>query len=340
MKALVYAAPHKVEVRDVALPEPRDGAVKVQMRLCGVCGSDIGIFAGKHPRARAPLVLGHEFVGLVRESRGGLGKFKTGDRVVAYPLLSCGVCLPCRTGTPHVCEKLRLIGIDQDGGMADHAWVDEDALFKVNPSLSDEVAALIEPLAVVVRSINQSRFKALDSTVVLGAGPIGIITAIMLKHIGASRIIITDVDEARLALCRAFGFDAVNVATESVINVVSGLTDGSGVDVVFECSGVESAALDMTKLARVGGVICMTGIHKAPHAVDLRDLNFKEQTIVGSRVYTKREFERAVSFAADIGADLARVVTHVVPLTGSEGIFDMIADPKVNTIKVLVDCAR
>ena len=95
----------------------------------------------------------------------------------------------------------------------------------------------------------------------------------------------------------------------------------------------------MTKVARVGGTICMTGVHKVPHPVDLRDINFKEQTLVGSRVYTKREFEQTVSYASQIKDDLERVVTHVVALTKSEGIFDMIADPTINTIKVLVDCA-
>ncbi|SKA34615.1 zinc-dependent alcohol dehydrogenase [Consotaella salsifontis] len=340
MKALVYTAPSKVEVRDVQPPEPVEGAAKVKMRFCGVCGTDIGIFAGKHPRAKAPLILGHEFVGVVEEVRGGKHGFKPGDRVVAYPLLSCGVCRPCRTGSPHVCEKLRLIGIDCDGGMADHAWVDESVLFKVPDELSDEVAALVEPLAVIVRSMHQARFQILDSAVVMGAGPIGILTAIVLKHSGASRIIISDIDEARLAMCAEFGFEALNVKKESLVDYVARTTNGEGVDVVFECSGVESAAAEMTKIARVGGTICMTGIHKAPHAVDLRDLNFKELTIIGSRVYTQHEFGMSVAYALALKDDLAKIVTQTVPLTEAESVFEMIADPAVNTVKVLVDCTK
>ncbi|SBW12837.1 Dehydrogenase [uncultured Alphaproteobacteria bacterium] len=339
MKALVYAAPEKVEIRDVPPPAPREGAVKVRMRYCGICGSDIGIFAGKHPRAKAPLILGHEFVGVVDEIGAGTrGRFKKGDRVVAYPLLSCGECLPCRTGTPHVCKSLRLIGIDVDGGIAEHAWIDEDVLFKVPEGLTDRVAALIEPLAVIVRSMHQARFKLLDSVVITGAGPIGVLTALVAKHSGASRVVISDIDEARLGLCRELGFEAVNVRQEAVVDYVARTTGGDGMDVVFECSGAESAALDMTRLCRIGGMICMTGVHKAPHAVDLRELNFKEQTIVGTRVYTKREFEMAVGYAAQLSAELEKVVTQVVPLSNSEGIFAMIADPAVNTVKVLVDC--
>ena len=338
MKALVYTGPEKVEVQDVPVPEGRSGAAKIKMQYCGVCGTDIGIFAGKHPRATAPLTLGHEFVGTIEEIMDGSGKFAVGDRVVAYPLLSCGECLPCRTGHPHVCETLKLIGIDKDGGMADYAWVDEDVLFKVPDSMSDQVAALVEPLAVVVRSLHQAKFQILDSTVVTGAGPIGVLTAIVLKHSGASRIVISDVDEARLKLCADFGFETVNVRETSLVDYVNNSTNGEGVDIVFECSGAESTAAEMTKLCRVGGTICMTGIHKAPHAVDLRDMNFKEQLLIGSRVYTKREFEQTVAYAQTLTADLEKVITQTVPLSKSDGVFAMIADPSVNTVKVLIDC--
>nr|WP_321462164.1 alcohol dehydrogenase catalytic domain-containing protein [uncultured Cohaesibacter sp.] len=338
MKALVYTAPHKVEVQDVPEPKGRPGAAKVKMHYCGICGSDIGIFAGKHPRATAPLVLGHEFVGTIEEIQGGSGRLAPGDRVVAYPLISCGGCLACRTGHPHVCKTLKLIGIDMDGGIADHAWIDEDVLFKVPDSMSDKIAALVEPLAVVVRSLHQAKFNLLDSTVVTGAGPIGVLTAIVLKHSGASRIVISDVDQARLDVCKELGLETVNVKDTNLVDYINDSTNGEGVDIVFECSGAPSSAVEMTKLARIGGTICMTGIHKEQRPVDLRDMNFKEQILIGSRVYTKNEFEISVAYAQTIAEDLEKVVTQIVPLTQSEGIFDMIADPAVNTVKVLVDC--
>ena len=339
MKALVYTASKKVEIRDVPAPAPRDGAVKVKMQYCGVCGSDIGIYIGKHPRAKPPLILGHEFVGIVEENRGK-GLFKPGDRVVAYPLLSCGECQACRTGTPHVCKTLHLLGIDVDGGMADHAWVDEDVLFKVGDDVSDQVAALVEPLAVIVRSMHQAQFKLLDSAIVLGAGPIGVLTAIVLKHSGASRIIITDIDNARLELCKQFGFETVNTSTNSAIDYVNDTTNGNGVDIVFECSGAAQAALEMSKMARIGGMLCLTGIHKDPHPVNLLDMNFKEQILIGTRVYTKREFEQTVAYVSQIKDDLAKTITQVVPLTEADKVFDMIADPSLATLKVLVDCTR
>lgn len=338
MKALVYTAKEKVEVLDREIPELKDGQVRIKVKYCGICGSDIGIYAGKHPRAKAPLILGHEFIGTIDEIQGGSGKFKPGDRVSAYPLISCGHCFPCKTGSPHVCQTLKLIGIDTDGGIAEYVNCDEDVLFKIDPSVSDKAAAVIEPLAVIVRTMHQSGFKMLDSAAVIGAGPIGILTGIVLKHSGASKVIISDVDEARLSMCREFGFETVNVKEQSMEDYVAKTTEGVGADVVFECSGAEPSALSMSKICRIGGTICMTGVHKAPHAVNLQDINFKEQTIVGSRVYTHREFGQAVAYAKEISGALEKIVTQILPLSESEGVFRMIADPGEMTVKVLVDC--
>lgn len=340
MKTLVYAAPEKVEIREMAIPEPKEGQVRIKVKYCGICGSDIGIYSGKHPRAAAPLVLGHEFIGTIDTINGGSGKFAVGDRVSAYPLISCGHCFACKMGTPHVCQTLKLIGIDIDGGIAEYVTCDESVLFKIPDQLSDKAASVIEPLAVIIRTMHQADFQTLDSAAIIGAGPIGILTGIVLKHIGASRIIISDVDEPRLKMCEELGFEMVNVRNENMTDYVNRVTDGVGVDVVFECSGSEPAAVTMTQICRIGGMICLTGVHKVPHAVNLQDVNFKEQTLIGSRVYTLREFGQAAAFAGEIAEELEKIVTHIVPLSESVKVFDLIKDPVENTVKVVVDCER
>ncbi len=340
MKALVYTGPLKAEVLDVEEPTPRAGCLKIKMNYCGICGSDIGIYLGGHPRAKAPLVLGHEFVGEVADASGSKRGFKKGDRVVAYPLISCGHCLPCRTGNAHVCRTLGLIGIDVDGGICEAAYIDEDVLVRVPENLSDKAAAVVEPLAVIVRTIHQAGFKALDSAAIIGAGPIGQLTALALKHMGASRVFISDLDPVRLQKAAQYGAVPVCTRDESLFDAVCAATEGEGVDVVFECSGAESAAMDMTRLVRIGGTVCMTAIHKKPHLVNLQELNFREVTLVGSRVYTKEEFKSAVAFAAQISDALETVVSHIVPLRESDKVFDMIKDPTLGTVKVLVDCTQ
>lgn len=335
MKALVYTGPKQTEVQERSVPQPKEGQLRVKVKCCGVCGSDIGIFLGGHPRAKAPLILGHEFLGTV-ESDGR--RLKQGDRVVCFPLLTCGHCLACRSGNSHVCNSLGLIGIDCDGGIAEYVCADEDMLFKVPDSLSDKAAVVIEPLAVIVHSMHMAQLKPLDCAVIIGAGPIGILTGIVLKHLGASKILISDVFDKRLDLARELGFTAVNSAREDFLQIVRDATGGEGCDLLFECSGSEPAALQMTDLTRVRGTICMTGVHKKPHAVNLQAINFKEQTLVGTRVYTKEDFRKSVDLAALLQEDLEKVVSHIVPLEESPKVFDMIADPECGTVKVVVDC--
>ena len=335
MKALVYLGPNSAAVKD--LPEPEaavPGQIRLDVRYCGVCGSDIGIYLGTHPRAKAPLILGHEFLGSVAEN----GKlFRKGDRVVPYPLISCGKCLPCRSGNAHICNTLGLIGIDVDGGACRTVYVDEDVLFKVPDGVSDKAAAVIEPLAVVIRAIHQSRLKALDTVLVTGAGPIGFLAGLMLRHMGAAKVMISDINESRLKRAAELGMIPVDAAGD-VEGFVREATGGEGADILYECSGAEPVAMQMTDLTRAGGTICLVAQHKEPHRVNLRDLNFREQTLVGTRVYTKEEFRQAVEFTGVLGDELERVVSHVIPLADSPGVFDKIADPGSGAVKVLIDC--
>lgn len=335
---MIYLGPDVVKCQEVTEPNAKPGYAKIRIKYCGICGGDIGIVAGVHPRAKAPLVIGHEFVGIIEEIFENSKNLKIGDRVVGYPLISCGNCLSCRTGSPHVCQTLKLLGIDVDGAMAEFAVINEDVLFKVDEGVSDEVAALIEPLAVIVRAIHQSGVKYLDSTVVMGAGPIGIITAIALRHAGASKIVISDVDDSRLKLCNKLGFRTVNIKNESLKDVVDEMTDNGGVDIVFEASGTESATYESTDLARIGGMICMVGIHKAPHVMNLPQFSFKEQKMVATRVYTKYEFEQAVNLAKEMQDELGALVSHIIPLKGGHKAFEYINNPDVNTVKVLINC--
>lgn len=335
MKSLVYTGPKSVEIRDVAPPQAAPGEVLLKMRLCGVCGTDIGIWGGSHPRATAPLILGHEFVGeVVADSP----RFARGQRVVAYPLISCGVCHPCRTGSPHICARLRLIGIDGDGGMAEYLAVPENVLFAIPEQMDDRIAALIEPLAVALRAVEQSGIGVADRVAVLGAGPIGLLVALVAKQAGAARVLISDIDPARLALAADLGFAAVDIRQEDLAERVLAATDGDGADVVFDCAGAAPAALEMTRITRPGGTICLAALHKTPNPVALLDIAFKELRLIGSRVYTQEQFRRSIDLAQSLAAPLARLITRTLPLSAAAGVFEILRDPEAGEVKVLIDC--
>jgi len=333
---LVYLGPNTVGVKEVSEAEESEGRVRLKVKYCGVCGSDISIYMGVHARAKAPLILGHEFLGEVMQDGC---RFKKGDRVTAYPLISCGLCLPCRTGNAHACNSLRLLGIDQDGGACAYMWVDEAVLFRVPDAVPDKAAAVIEPLAVVVRALHQSGLRALDTVLVTGAGPIGMLTGLLLRHAGAAKVMISDINPKRLARAEALGMIPIGGDRDAAA-FVRDATDGEGADILYECSGAESVALHMCDMVRVGGTICMVSMHKAPHKVDLQTFSLKEQRMTGTRVYTKEEFRQAVHYAAAISGELEQVVSHVIPLADSAGVFDLIADPDSDSVKVLIDCGQ
>lgn len=336
MKALVYTGTKSVEIRETARPEPCPGQALLRIRHCGVCGTDIGIFGGTHPRAAAPLILGHEFVGEVVTPASP--RLAAGQRVTAYPLFSCGTCHACRNGTPHVCAQLRLVGIDGPGAMAEYLAVSEDLLYPVPDDMEDRVAALVEPLAVAVRAVDQARTRVNDRAVVFGAGPIGMLTALVLREAGAAQVIVSDIDPSRVARAAGLGFIAVNSGQEDLVARALAETDGDGADLVFECSGVAPAALNMTRVLRPGGTICMAAMHKKPNPVALLDINFKELTVIGTRVYTREQFQRSIGLARRLTPALKRLITHDLPLSAAQDVFALLADPGADSLKVMIDC--
>ncbi len=338
MKALVWTDTLKTEVRDVEIPKISDGETRIKVIYCGICGSDIGIYLGTHPRAKAPLILGHEFIGIIDAIEGDANGLVPGDKVAGWPNIPCNSCYFCNIGLPHVCKNLKIIGIDKDGGIAEYVTCRTEYLVKIDDSVSNKAASIVEPLAVGIRSMHQSGFKSLNTAAVIGAGPIGLMVAVMLKSSGASRIIVSDVDEGRLKVCQSFGFETVNVIDEKLSDYIDRTTNGVGMDYVYECSGTESASLEMSKACRIGGVICQTGVHKHLHKVDLRDINFKEQTLIGSRGHTLEEFKAAVKYAKFIQQDLEKAVTQIVPLSEADRVFDLLKNPDEVTVKVVVDC--
>ncbi len=335
MKAVRYLAAWDVRTVEVAVPVPAEGEALVKVRYCGICGSDMGIIAGTHPRAKPPLILGHEFSGEILEIRPGCKKttLKAGDKVTAYPLLSCGNCWSCRNGVSHVCRSLKLFGIDRDGFMAEYAAVLVEYLYKLPEKQSFEKAALVEPLAVGVHSVRMAEVRPDDMMVVMGAGPIGLVVALALKDAGVKKIYLTDINSCRLNLARQLGFATFNAAETNVAEEVRRITNGDGADVVFEVAGAAESAMQMTEIVRCRGKVIMVSVHKKPHEVDLRSINFKEITLIGTRVYTREDYEYAIRIADAL--PLERLVTHKVPAADAPRGFELMKNPD-GVCKVLI----
>lgn len=331
MLAARYLGPDRLEVEHVALPQMGAGDALIQVEACGFCGSDLNIVAGTHPRARAPLTLGHELSGRIVRMDGPAHELAAGDRVTAYPLISCGTCHPCTHGNPHVCRQLRLFGFDVDGGMAQFVKLPIESLMKLPQDMPARIGALIEPLAVAVHGVGRAVLEDVELAVVLGAGPIGILTTLVARSRGVPNVLISDVLPSRLELAGSLGLTTV-AAGEALRTRVMELSNQNGADLVFECAGHPSSAREMTALARSRGVIVNVSVFKKPVEIDMQAVNFKEIEILGSRVYEREDFQSAIELAMHLPLD--NIITREFPLHDVSSAFELFRAGKV--CKVLI----
>lgn len=335
MQAVVYQGKEKVVFQKVARPQVKEGQVLIQVHYAGICGSDLGIYSGKHPRAKAPLIMGHEFSGEVVETRLPQDSpIKVGDRVTVNPLISCGKCQPCQTGHGHVCRSLGLVGIDIDGGFAEYVSVDVDKVVKLPEGLPMDVACLVEPVAVTAHAIRKSALKAGDTVAVLGGGPIGLLTALTARFAGAAEVIVCEINQSRRELARRLGFTVLDAAASNLEQEVLRLTQDNGVDVIYEAAGVPATALLATKLVKITGQIVIVGVFKEPSKVDLRAVNFRELALLGVRVYEPRDYLVALHMLQQI-PEIRQVISHRLPLTKVQQGFDLMLNAGGNSMKIL-----
>ncbi|NEU31029.1 alcohol dehydrogenase catalytic domain-containing protein [bacterium LRH843] len=332
MNALVYHGKEQVSYEEVEKPVVEQGEVLIQVKFAGICGSDMGVFAGKHPRATAPLIMGHELSGVVALTNDA-GDVEVGDRVTINPLIRCGTCHPCLEGNSHVCRNLGLVGIDTDGGFAEFVKVSSEKVVKIPDELSLETASLIEPLAVTVHAVRKSEFKAGDNVVVIGGGPIGMLTAMTARLAGAQKVMIIEVSKNRQVFAREQGFtviDALDNPTKKVLEY----TNGRGADIVYEVAGVKQTALLSTELVKITGQVVIVSVFKEPVNVDLQGLNFRELSMIGVRVYTDKDYEAATDIIAK-HPEIASIITHKLPLSEGRRGFEMMREA-TDAMKILL----
>jgi 2-desacetyl-2-hydroxyethyl bacteriochlorophyllide A dehydrogenase len=310
MQAAVFQGKEDIRVREWPRPELADGEVLVRVRYGGICGTDMITYSGSHPRVVAPRVLGHELFGTVEETTHAAGlEWKKGMRVAVCPLISCRQCVPCKEGNAHVCEKLGVVGIDTDGGFAEYVKVMPEQLVPVPEEVSDEQAALLEPLSVAVHTVSRSSFHVGDTALVTGGGPVGNLIAQVLRAAGARRVIISEVKPFRRALAERLGFPTFDPSRESCPAALRRLVATPSVDHVFEATGSPRAYPDAVQACKVRGEITFVGIPKAPPAVDIQSVIFKEIRTSSSRVYALRDFYGALALLVRHAVDVLPLIT-------------------------------
>lgn len=329
MKSIIYEGANSISVQEKELPGLKEGWALIKVSHVGICGTDLNIYAGAHPRATAPLVMGHEFSGYVVKGHPTL---KEGTPVTVNPLLTCGSCASCLSGQSHVCETLKLVGIDCDGGMAEYVLAPVERIIPLPEGVSAKLGALIEPVAVAVHTARQGGYLPGDNVVVFGGGTIGLCVAMTLKSYGANNVMVVEPNELRLKKIRELGFEAVNPLVQDVKELISIRTKGVGADFVLDCAGHPSVLKQLTEVVKVRGKIIIVAAYKKPAEVNLLQGMFKELSISFVRVYTDKDFEIAAKLVKEPGFE--DIITHVLPVDEAQRGFDLLTTP-TDAIKVM-----
>lgn len=349
MRAARWYGKQDVRIEETADPKPGKGQVKLRVKACGICGTDLheyreGPFlipSRPHPLTgmdKGPVVLGHEFSAEVESAGPEVKGFQPGDRVTVNPLLYCGVCPYCRAGEYNMCVKLGTIGLAADGAFAEYVVVPENTLVRLPDSVSDVAGAFVEPLAVAVRAVKRSRMEIGQSAAVIGAGPIGLLVLQVLINSGASRVFVVEPLSERREIALELGAaGAVDPTETDAGKMIAKWTDNLRADRAFECVGNQSGFDTAVKVAGRRAVICQVGLALAPTSVNFLRLWGHEKEVTTSSGYCD-EFGAAVALLADSRVRVEPLVTSKIPLAHLvEKGFDALAGSPQEQIKVVVE---
>jgi len=336
MRASFYEQQRRFRIGEAPMPAPAADEALLRVRRVGICGTDLHIFQG-HLDHRIPLggTIGHETLAEIAEAPAASG-FRAGERVVVEPLKTCGACRACRMGGAYLCYRLRVLGVEEPGGMQEYWAVPVANLLRVPATLGDDEAAMIEPLAVATHDVRRAEVKADDAVLVLGGGPIGALIAMVARRRDA-RVVVSEVNPFRVEILRKLGLDVVGPEQDPRAFVET-WTGGDGADVVFEVTGNPAAVRTMTDVVRVWGTLSMVAIHGEPLPVDLYRFFARELTMHGSRLYSRQDWEEAIGLAASGAVALAPLVSRRIPLESlQQGMEEALRGGPV--MKVLIDLA-
>ena len=322
MKALVYLGPRRMELQDVPEPEIRPGDARVRMTASAICGSDLHGFREASPRRIPPLVMGHEVAGVVEAVGADVAPALEGTRVVAMPVVSCGVCARCREGRPNLCPSRRLMGMHFPGAFAEMFAIPAAQLMGVPDDLDDATASLAEPLANGLHTASRSVTPG-DTVLVVGAGAIGLFSARAAVLAGAARVFVSDRLTSRLALVSALG--AEPVAADGAGAFLGESTQGAGVDVVIDAVGLPATWALGLEAVRYGGRIEVIGLGAVEGPVNYHSLVAKGVTVAGVYACVPADFERSLELLAGGEVDVASWITSM-PLGEGQRAFEALVD--------------
>lgn len=325
MRALVKARPEPgLWMERVPVPEPGPGDVLIKVRKSAICGTDVHIWKWDEWSARTvpvPMVVGHEFCGEIVDRGAAAVKFEIGQRVSGEGHITCGICRNCRAGRAHLCRNTKGVGVNRPGAFAEYLSIPEANVVPIPDDIPDEIAAIFDPFGNAVHTALSFDLVGED-VLVTGAGPIGIMGALVAQKVGARKVVITDIAPYRLYLARRMGVQhVVDVSRETLRDVMDEIGMREGFDVGLEMSGAADALRQMIARMNNGGKIALLGIAPTDFAVDWNSVIFKMLHVKG--IYGREIFETWYKMIALVqsGLDLTDLITHRIGIDDYEAGF-------------------
>lgn len=337
MKCVKLKGAREFEVGTIAAPKKEKNKVMVEVTKTGICGSDLHYFEAGDPKG---LIMGHEFCGRVLDP-GDRDDLKKGDRVTALPISPCGKCDACLSGNPQYClktwEEAVGLSLNNPGGLTEKINVRSDLVLKVPDSVSDEEAAMVEPTAVGLHAIHLADIKVGNKVLVIGAGIIGLTSAMFAKLEGASKVVISDVNEKRAKKAVKLGVaDEYIVADEKFLENVMKKT-GEGFDIVVECCGNSAAVTNAIMSTKPGGKLVLVGVSLNPITIPSVVAVLHEITIIGAIAYTKLEFKICLELMENKIINVLEFLSKTVSLEETQKAYEELTSGTSNSVKIIVD---
>jgi len=341
MQALVKtAAAPGMDMREMPVPEIGPADVLVAVETASVCGTDLHIYhwdEWAQARIKPPYIPGHEFCGIVAAVGDLVQGVAVGDFVSAEMHVACGHCLQCRSGQAHVCQFVKILGVDADGAFADYVRIPATNIWKLDPAIPRDFGSLFDPFGNAVHTVLSGAIAG-QTVAVTGCGPIGLFSIAVAKACGAAKVFAIEPNEKRRELARVMGASVALDSAGDVAGAIHAATGGNGVDVLLEMSGHPAAIRQGFSILRMGGRASLLGIPSRPVEIDLANaLIFKGATVHG--INGRKMYEtwyQAEALIRDSGVDLSPVITHRLPLARFDEAMHLLESGEASKILLTV----
>ena len=323
MKAMVYHGNRDLRLETVSDPSPAAGEALLKVDYCGICATDIEeyVYGPKFlDEDKMPIITGHEVTATVVEAPRGADRVGPGTRVALNTVLTCGTCFWCSMGETQQCEQFTVVGFDRDGGLAEYLTWPADELIPLPDNVSSEAAALIEPSGVAHHCVQRAGIRPGETVAVVGAGTVGTLTMQIAKAQGA-RVFAVDVKRMSLDLASNLGAEvAINAAEEDAEEILKGLTEGRGPDVVIDAAGAPNTPADCLRYVRRGGRVVLVAIYTSTPEFDFNSIVAQEKTVIGTIAYTRADVQASVDLIASGKLKTTPLITDQI---GLEEVIDV-----------------